>query len=589
MITVNGTLQNTDFLFVPLILTESLIGEGSYIVESNGINGPITPLNPFFVDEFEFSINEEDVESRRFEINSDDLDGQAVSYAVVNTRNGEFLDVGQSNPSPFIGEIDIVDGFGEFIIPPGALEARETYRLILIGPSASESLRPDFDQSFDYQLSSPDTFEKFIQIDYFLSQGITGNNAVSINGRLDKNDNYLVSPGQRIIETEFNLIEAAPLLSFATVYAADQFRVNFSPNDQVETQEIVIQAEINADPAFNDYPPTLPIFTVKNAITGEFIISSEDFGGGNTIITTPDNGGNRYTVNFVISEDDTFLNVEIEDLLRDGIIITGTNPFFNQNDVMDLILRSETISPADILMAETNTPFEPFDYTFTVSAQGQKLTIDELLRTRELIPSNETETFDFFTLDENSAQLAYVAYYGRPGDPAGLDFWNGVIGDANLNYSPKNGDILEGDDLIAYNAIINGTGNTLGFGNSDEANRLFGDVLNEMTINQIYRFAFNRDADSNGLTFWNNAIESGDITLANAALEIALGAEGLDLLTLQNKIESADIFTNALDTPQRVSAYAGLDAEQTGRDFLADFGSDIATVNEANSTINTLL
>lgn len=175
------------------------------------------------------------------------------------------------------------------------------------------------------------------------------------------------------------------------------------------------------------------------------------------------------------------------------------------------------------------------------------------------------------TLKGGTAQIAYVAYYGRPADPSGVNFWNSVLTDANVNYSPRNGDVLTGQEKQIYDLIVND------FGNSAEADRLFSGLNNRQKVNQVYNFAFNRDAETEGLNYWTNQLNSGNITLANFALEVALGAQNEDIIVLNNKITSADLFSNSINTNAERSAYAGSTGEAFGRDWLAPFGNTIAT------------
>src|SRR5690554_6060691 len=119
----------------------------------------------------------------------------------------------------------------------------------------------------------------------------------------------------------------------------------------------------------------------------------------------------------------------------------------------------------------------------------------------------------------NQVQQLYVAYYGRPADAAGLAFWADEL-EAN------------GGDV---SVIIND------FGNSAEFEARFGDLSNEELVNNLYQQLFGRDADAEGLAFYTGHLESGDLTLAQIASEIAGGAQDNedgdnDLTTLNNKV-----------------------------------------------------
>ncbi len=178
-------------------------------------------------------------------------------------------------------------------------------------------------------------------------------------------------------------------------------------------------------------------------------------------------------------------------------------------------------------------------------------------------------------LAEQTAQIAYVAYYGRPGDRGGLTTWNAIF----ANNLPANEDDLTGSSPEAYTNIVTA------FGNSAEAIRLFGGLDNNQRVNLVYNFAFNREAETDGLAFWTGQLDQGNITLANFALEVALGAQNDDIVILRNKINSANIFSQALDTRIEDQAYAGSLAENFGRDWLADFGTTVSS----SSTVNTAL
>lgn len=124
---------------------------------------------------------------------------------------------------------------------------------------------------------------------------------------------------------------------------------------------------------------------------------------------------------------------------------------------------------------------------------------------------------------EQQVQEMYVAYYGRPGDPGGVNYWAGAL-EAN------------GGDLTA---IIDA------FGFSDEYFDRFGDLDDEALVNNIYQQLFGRDADETGLAFYVGRLQSGAMTLATIALNIADGVnEGTDDFDIvSNKLEHAAHFT----------------------------------------------
>jgi len=125
----------------------------------------------------------------------------------------------------------------------------------------------------------------------------------------------------------------------------------------------------------------------------------------------------------------------------------------------------------------------------------------------------------------NMAQQFYVAYYGRPADPAGLVWW---------------ADKFDGSDNLedALSA----------FGASDEFDENFGEMTNEELINNLYQQMFGRDAEQDGIDFYAGLLESGEATLVSLAKNIADGADGDDATVLANKIAVAQTYTNAVES-----------------------------------------
>ncbi len=123
---------------------------------------------------------------------------------------------------------------------------------------------------------------------------------------------------------------------------------------------------------------------------------------------------------------------------------------------------------------------------------------------------------------ETQLQELYVAYFGRPADPLGLDYWfeQGVLTKdfaANMYLQPE------------FNYVI---------ANLNVANQ----------VNQIYRNLFNRDADAEGLSYWVEEINSGSLQLASIANDLiynvkATGGNADDLAALNNRSAAAIAYT----------------------------------------------
>jgi hypothetical protein len=220
----------------------------------------------------------------------------------------------------------------------------------------------------------------------------------------------------------------------------------------------------------------------------------------------------------------------------------------------------------------------PSSYTLQVSTQIGEVTVTP--RVPGIIPPADTSPL---TLTGDTAQIAYVVYYGRPADNSGLNFWDNTLTNAGISYSPRQGDGLTGSEAVAYNQIVND------FGNSSESNNLFGGLSNRDKVNKVYNFAFNRNAEQGGLDFWTGQLDSGAVTLASFALEIGLGAQDEDIVILRNKLTSADLFTNSLDLPSEVQAYSGENAALFGRNWLGDFGTTVSTQGWVDAAITDLV
>jgi S-layer protein len=156
-------------------------------------------------------------------------------------------------------------------------------------------------------------------------------------------------------------------------------------------------------------------------------------------------------------------------------------------------------------------------------------------------------------------QQAYLAYYGRPADPAGQAYWTQQLTNANGNLS----------------AIINA------FGTSAESTALYAGTSLVQQVNAIYNQLFGHNADTAGLAFYVNGLEQGTYTLASIALNVYNGATGTDVGVLAAKQAYADAFTlQVAQTTAAQVAYSGTTAANNAR---ADVAAVWNTSNEATS------
>ncbi|MGY8526633.1 DUF4214 domain-containing protein [Paracidovorax citrulli] len=160
-------------------------------------------------------------------------------------------------------------------------------------------------------------------------------------------------------------------------------------------------------------------------------------------------------------------------------------------------------------------------------------------------------------------QQAYIAYYGRPADPDGLEFWAGELDKAN------------GDLAVIIDA----------FGNSEESQELYGADTPAAQVNKIYQTLFGRPADMEGLQYYVNGLRTGEFSLASVALDIYNGAKNEDKAALEAKLAYAEAFTGAIDTVEELLGYSGKAAAQAARDVL-DTVKDEASLETALETVD---
>ncbi|KTT46052.1 hypothetical protein RSA46_04630 [Pseudomonas oryzihabitans] len=162
----------------------------------------------------------------------------------------------------------------------------------------------------------------------------------------------------------------------------------------------------------------------------------------------------------------------------------------------------------------------------------------------------------------NQIQQIYLAYLGRPADPAGLAYWADQVDS-------------QGGDL---SVVLSG------FSASAESAALYGEMSTQQTISAIYSTLFKRDADDAGVAYWQEQIESGAVDPAQAALAILLGAQDSDITAANNKLTAANAFTASVEA-SGTTGYSEADALAVGRDFLNSIDASDESIADLDTAV----
>lgn len=171
----------------------------------------------------------------------------------------------------------------------------------------------------------------------------------------------------------------------------------------------------------------------------------------------------------------------------------------------------------------------------------------------------------------DQVQQLYITYFGRPADPAGLEYWTS-------------------DETTPISEIANGFAATPEY--ADDVDGLsIAQVINDFYLN-----LFGRNAEVGGLNFWVQQVQLGNTTLQAVGLEIgtvALVTPGNDDGNIvRSKISASDEWTAqvALST-QGILAYTGQIGIDAGVEFLIPVVSTatIPTEEETAAAVDLLI
>ncbi|SDF93433.1 MULTISPECIES: DUF4214 domain-containing protein [unclassified Duganella] len=173
------------------------------------------------------------------------------------------------------------------------------------------------------------------------------------------------------------------------------------------------------------------------------------------------------------------------------------------------------------------------------------------------------------TAQISAIQQLYVAYFNRPADAAGLDFWAKQV--------------TNGASLAAISAT---------FAATPEYKALFAGQSNDQIVATIYQNLFNRAPDASGLKFWSDKLTNKDLTIDNVVEAVAASAQqdpakGPDTVAIQSKVAAAVAFTDFLNTDvESRIAYSSGTVNSVGVNYIHGV-TDAATLAAAQSSLPT--
>lgn len=136
---------------------------------------------------------------------------------------------------------------------------------------------------------------------------------------------------------------------------------------------------------------------------------------------------------------------------------------------------------------------------------------------------------------EIEIQKVYIAYFNRPADSAGLEYWSQAIASGSNTIQ----------DL------------TDAFSTSAEYLSVYGGAANEIVISQVYQNLFGRQPEPDGLAYWLGEMNAGRVSIGNIAYAALNGAGGADLEAITNKAKAAIEFTDFLQSRNADEQYSG--------------------------------
>lgn len=152
-----------------------------------------------------------------------------------------------------------------------------------------------------------------------------------------------------------------------------------------------------------------------------------------------------------------------------------------------------------------------------------------------------------------AVQELYVAYFNRPADTAGLEYWTNVV------------EAQEGDTTAVSAAFA---------AEAEYKSEYPATMSNADIVNKVYLNLFGRAAEDAGKAYWADLLDKNAITIDKVVAQIADGARGTDAEAYENKVLAATSFTSALDQAYEANGYRGAAANTAAKAFISGVTTD---------------
>ncbi len=188
-------------------------------------------------------------------------------------------------------------------------------------------------------------------------------------------------------------------------------------------------------------------------------------------------------------------------------------------------------------------------------------------------------------IDSNDLQKLYIAYFGRPGDPSGINYWLSRAKEL-ITIREISHELSRQDEYLKYIAH---------------------DKSLDFKINKFYLNLFNRKADFDGLNYWMEMINNQDYLISDIVCDLLdssneayfVNVEQLrkDRNILQNKIFAAELFTQQISKsitlinlykPDSISPWISGNSFIRVSNFLNNITSEKVNLDEVDDVIFSL-